>query len=114
MLRVLDTAVKGYADLLKQSAGNRDAAYNYEYFIRLRDSMSTTPAGRPPQQAPGSQARTGLVMSGDLPEGRTVHGRPGIFPPEAQTNIKMHIPISPEERKAGSDAGAGKPRARKG
>jgi hypothetical protein len=111
MLRLLDAAVKSYADLLKQSPGDRETAYNYEYFIRQRDAVSSS---RPVQLAPAADSRAGLVMAGDLPEGRTVHGAPGLLPPEAQTDIKIHVPISPEERKAGSDAGAGKPKIRKG
>ena len=38
MLRRLDTAVKRYAELLKKDPKNVDAAYNYEYLVRLRET----------------------------------------------------------------------------
>ena len=48
-------------------------------------------------------------MAGDLPEGRTVHGDPGAPPPNTDmTQFKMHIPVRPDERQGGSDAGQGK------
>jgi hypothetical protein len=54
-------------------------------------------------------------MAGDLPEGRTVHGDPGAPPPATDmTQFKMHIPIRPDERQGGSDAGQGKQKIRKG
>jgi hypothetical protein len=55
------------------------------------------------------------VMAGDLPEGRTVHGDPGAPPPNTDmTQFKMHIPVRPDERQGGSDAGQGKEKIRKG
>jgi hypothetical protein len=54
-------------------------------------------------------------MAGDLPDGRTVHGDPGAPPPNTDmSQFKMHIPIRPEERQGGSDAGQGKQKVRKG
>jgi hypothetical protein len=58
---------------------------------------------------------TGVVMAGDLPEGRTVHGEPGAPPPNTDmTQFKMHIPVRPDERQGGSDAGQGRQKVRKG
>jgi hypothetical protein len=119
MLRRLDAALKSYADLLKKSAGNADAAYNYEYIIRLRDTISKSrpvPPGKreDPARAPQKPA-PGVVMAGDLPDGRTLHGDPGAPPPNTDmSQFKMHIPIRPDERQGGSDAGQGKQKIRKG
>ena len=117
MLRRLDAAIKSYTELLKKDPGNADAAYNYEYMIRLRDTMSKTkpPSGKREDPARALQKLTGVVMAGDLPGGRTVHGDPGAPPPNTDmTQFKMHIPIRPDERQGGSDAGQGKQKVRKG
>ena len=119
MLRRLDASLKSYTDVLKKNPGSADAAYNYEFIIRLRDTVSKskpTPAGskrEDPNKA--IQKITGIQMAGDLPEGRTVHGDPGAPPPNTDmTQFKMHIPIRPDERQGGSDAGQGKEKIRKG
>ena len=86
--------------------------------VRLRDTISKS---RPPsatrRQDPAATVpkNPGFVMAGDLPEGRTVHGDPGAPPPSTDmTQFKMHIPIRPDERQGGSDAGQGKQKIRKG
>ena len=118
MLRRLDTAVKRYAELLKKDPNNVDAAYNYEYLVRLRETTSKAkpaPPGKREDPAHALQQLTGLVMAGDLPEGKTVHGDPGSPPPNTDmTQFKMHIPVRPDERQGGSDAGQGKEKIRKG
>jgi tetratricopeptide (TPR) repeat protein len=118
VLRRLDTAVKSYAELLKKAPNNVDAAYNYEYLVRLREATSKTkpvPPGKREDPAKLLKQLTGLVMAGDLPDGKTVHGDPGSPPPNTDmTQFKMHIPIRPDERQGGSDAGQGKVKVRKG
>jgi tetratricopeptide (TPR) repeat protein len=118
VLRRLDAAVKSYAELLKKAPDNVDAAYNYEYLVRLRETTSKTkpvPPGKREDPAKLLKQLTGLVMAGDLPEGKTVHGDPGSPPPNTDmTQFKMHIPIRPDERQGGSDAGQGKVKIRKG
>ena len=119
MLKRLDTALKTYTDVLKKNPGSADAAYNYEYIIRLRETVSKSkpaPAGQKREDPAKAIAKlTGIVMAGDLPEGRTVHGDPGNPPPGADmTQFKMHIPVRPDERQGGSDAGQGKQKVRKG
>ena len=119
LLRRLDASVKTYTDLLTRDPGNPDVAYNYEFLVRMRDTISKTrpaPARRrrstPVPIAPRAAAP---LMAGDLPAGRTVHGEPGAPPPETDmSQFKMHIPLRPEERKAGEDAGEGGQKARKG
>jgi hypothetical protein len=71
--------------------------------------------GKREDPARAIQKLTGVVMAGDLPEGRTVHGDPGAPPPNTDmTQFKMHIPVRPDERQGGSDAGQGKQKIRKG
>jgi hypothetical protein len=118
MLRRLDSTIKTYTELLKKNPGDVDAAYNYEYVVRLRDTASKAkpaPAGKKEDPAKVLQKLTGITMAGDLPEGHTVHGDPGSPPPNTDmTQFKMHIPIRPDERQGGSDAGQGKEKVRKG
>lgn len=117
MLRRLDGAIKGYTEVLKKAPDNANAAYNFEYVIRLRDTVSKTkPApGKREDPAKALPKPAGLVMAGDLPDGRTVHGDPGAPPPNTDmTQFKMHIPVRPDERQGGSDAGQGKQKVRKG
>jgi tetratricopeptide (TPR) repeat protein len=118
MLRRLDGALKTYTELLKRDPNNVDAAYNYELMVRLRDTASKAKPAPPSKRedpARALQKPTGFVMAGDLPEGRTVHGEPGAPPPNTDmTQFKMHIPVRPDERQGGSDAGQGQKKVRKG
>jgi hypothetical protein len=115
LLRRLDAGVKTYAELLAKDPGNADTAYNYEFLVRLRDTISKTrPTGRRTETVPLA-APAAPVMAGDLPEGRTIHGAPGAPPPDTDmSQFKMHIPIRPEEREENREAGEGGQKARKG
>jgi hypothetical protein len=117
-LRRIDAAIKSYIEILKKDPANADAAYNFEYLIRLRDTASKAkpaPPGKREDPAKAVQKITGVQMAGDLPDGRTVHGDPGAPPPNTDmTQFKMHIPVRPDERQGGSDAGQGKQKVRKG
>ena len=51
MLGELDRAINVYLQVLQNTAGNRDAAFNYEYLVRLRDEIAAggdVPSVRPP------------------------------------------------------------------
>ena len=120
LLRGLDVAARSYSDVLKKSPGLVDAAYNYEFVVKQRNALAKTRPARPgdltPAGMPYKPAAEGtLLMAGDLPEGPTVHGQPGAPPPSADmSQFKLHIPVRPEERKAGEEAGKGGPKQRKG
>ncbi len=116
----LDATIKSYTELLKKNPGDADAAYNFEYAVRLRDTISKAKP-QPPTSAKKEdpaklvQKLTGVTMAGDLPDGHTIHGDPGAPPPNTDmTQFKMHIPVRPDERQGGSDAGQGKEKIRKG
>src|SRR5262245_44245362 len=109
MLRRLEAAIKSYTDVLKKNPGDADAAYNFEYLVRLRDGLSKSRPAAPGKRDDAARVPpkpAGVVMTGDLPDGRTVHGDPGAPPPNTDmTQFKMHIPVRPDERQGGSDAG---------
>jgi len=109
-IRKLDTVVKNYAEVLKNSPSDADAAYNYEYAIRARDAMGKA---RPAPKQPA--ARTAANIEKDLPTGATLHGHPGGPPPKTDmAQFKIVIPKRGEERKDDPQAGKGGVKIRKG
>ncbi|HZT76886.1 MAG TPA: hypothetical protein VFA27_09525 [Vicinamibacterales bacterium] len=114
-LRKLDTVVKNYGDVLRNSPGHVDAAYNYEYAIRVRDMLAKakpTPAAKNAKAQPKPAA---AEVAGDLPAGPTLHGRPGGPPPATDmAQFKIVIPKRGEERKENPEAGKGGVKVRKG
>jgi hypothetical protein len=108
-LRRLDAVVKNYAEVLKNGQA-ADAAYNYEYAIRVRDALAKA---RP--TAKMAAARAADDGDSDLPAGPTLHGRAGG--PPAKTDMaqfKIVIPKRGEERKDDPQAGKGGTKVRKG
>jgi hypothetical protein len=128
-VRRLDNVVKSYGEVLRAEAAacadagtartpdcqarTMDAAYNFEYAIRARETMARA---RPPA-APKNTARTQAKanVDDDLPAGPTLHGHPGGPPPAVEMNqFKIVIPKRGEERKDAPDAGKGGQKIRKG
>ena len=110
-VRRLDTVVKTYADVLRNGGGQADAAYNYELAVRARDALAKPRAGAP-KAAPKPQT---TVEDAELPEGPTLHGKPGGPPPAVNMNqFKIVIPKRGEERNDAPDAGKGGTKIRKG
>jgi len=113
-LRKLDTVVKSYADVLRNSPGHMDAAYNYEYAIRVRDALAKA------KPAPAGKTAKATLKAvdealGDLPAGTTLHGKPGGPPPATDmAQFKIVIPKRGEERKDNPEAGKGGLKVRKG
>jgi hypothetical protein len=108
-LRKLDGVVKNYADVLRTSPGEPDAAYNYEYAVRVRDSLQRARAATRPAAA------TKAPEPGELPSGPTLHGHSGGPPPKSDmSQFKIVIPKRGEERKDDPQAGKGGTKVRKG
>lgn len=96
----LDAIAKRYADILRTEPGNADAAYNYEYVLRLRRA-----ALQARQTIPGLEGSAGL----------TVHGVAGAPPPESDAKkFKMIVPMMPDERQEAEEAGRSGRKIRKG
>lgn len=105
----LDGVLQAYASALKASPRDVDAAYNYEYVARLRDQVARSPGKVKLLQAPAAS------MAGDLPAGPTIHGRPGMPPPEAKMeDIEILAPLEYGDREAQPEATPGGRRERKG
>jgi hypothetical protein len=109
-VRRLDAVVKTYAEVLKRNDLAQDAAYNYEYAVRVRDTLAKA---RTTKAAPAP--KTAENVDSDLPVGPTLHGHPGG--PPAKTDMaqfKIVIPKRGEERKDDPQAGKGNVKIRKG
>jgi len=101
----LDPALRIYTTVLKKSPGHVDAAYNYEFVVRLRNALARIKASEAPKGAAGS--------SDEPPP--SVHGEKGDPPantPPDQFNII--VPLKPDERGELLKAGTSGPRQRKG
>jgi hypothetical protein len=97
----LDAIAKRYADVLRDHPENEDAAYNYEFVLRLRTAVAA--ARR--EIAPLDLDSTGL----------TVHGHAGGPPEGTDTKkFKMIVPMRPDERMEAEQAGRGAQKIRKG
>ena len=97
----MDTLVKQYAEILRENPNNTEAAFNYEYIVRLRSVLAARKLPVPPFNARGN--------------GLTVHGFPGAPPEEADMKkFKMIVPMRPDERLEAEKAGKGTTKVRKG
>jgi hypothetical protein len=97
-LQALDAGINAYFAVLKNAKRHEDAAYNYEYLVRLRADIDK--GRRKPELARADP-------NGPL-------GRPGMVPQESSTgNFKIYIPLDSQELKAGQ-AGKALPKGRKG
>ena len=97
----LDSIAKRYADILRTQPGNEDAAYNYEFVLRLRRA-----ATQAKKNIPGLDPAAG---------GITVHGVPGAPPPDSDAKkFKMIVPMMPDERQEAEEAGRAGRKVRKG
>ncbi|HEX2443551.1 MAG TPA: hypothetical protein VHJ77_06360 [Vicinamibacterales bacterium] len=96
----LDAVIKQYAGVLRDHAGHRDAAYNYEFVVRYRAAIATRQQAVPPEP--------------DRPD-LTVHGRAGAPPDTSELKkFKVIVPMRPEERREAEEAGQRGRRIRKG
>jgi len=107
----LDAVVQAYADVLRKDPDLLDAAFNYEYVVKLRDRV----AKGPQKNAKDTKKPAAPDVSVDLPTGPTVHGRPG-GPPEGESmsDFKTVTPMRYDEREEQMDPGRGQKIQRKG
>jgi len=96
----LDAIAKRYADILRTDPGNEDAAYNFEFVLRLRTLLT-----RARQNLPSTTPAATL----------TVHGFAGAPPQESDMKkFKMIVPMMPDERQEAEEAGRSGQKIRKG
>jgi hypothetical protein len=97
-IAALDGAISAYASVLRNAPRHDDAAYNYEYLVKLRADLNKGRRKMPPLEA-------------NSPDGRR-----GGTPPEADTaQHKVYVPLDSEEIDKNSDkAGKQAPMRKKG
>ena len=97
----LDAVVKSYADILREEPDNAEAAFNYEYVVRLRAVLAARQQTIAPFDATAS--------------GNTLHGFEGAPPEDSDMKkFKMIVPMRPDERLEAEKAGKGGTSVRKG
>jgi len=97
----LDTIAKKYGDVIRAEPNNEDAAYNYEFVLRLRSMVAT--------------AKQPLMPTDPMSAGLSVHGVPGAPPEESDAKkFKMIVPMLPDERQEAEEAGRAGRKVRKG
>jgi hypothetical protein len=103
-LQALDAGIAAQLAVLKSSARNEDAAFNYEYLLRLRAAAAVKPDAGLGTGEPGTE--------------RTTHGQPGGAPRQSDpSDFKIHIPLEAKEfeyEAQGQQAGKAAVRERRG
>lgn len=97
----MDSLIKQYAEILREDPSNSEAAFNYEYIVRLRQVIAARKSPVAPFDA--------------MDQGLTIHGFAGA-PPEASDmkKFKMIVPMRPDERMEAEKAGKGTTKVKKG
>ena len=107
----LDRPLQAYAGVLKNGGFNRDAAYNFEFVARLRDSSERAKSQISRQPPPRPRTRP----DDDLPAGPTIHGTRGTHPPGTKgEEFEVLTPMDYGEREAQPEATPGRRLPRKG
>lgn len=97
-LDALDAAIAGYLTVLKNAPGQNDAAYNYEYLVRLRAEVEKA------RRFPGDAASTPDEGSPT----KSPAGEPGGQPAAKEApQFKIYIPLESNERDQGLAGKAG-------
>lgn len=96
-LDALNLGIGAYATVLRNSSRHDDAAFNFEYLVRLRDDVEK---GR---KRPAAQAEDPLGAGGHF---ESEH--------DDTSNFKTYVPLEKQERKQDGEAGKAAPKPRKG
>jgi hypothetical protein len=99
MIRALEESASSYLTVLKNSEFREDAAFNYEYIIRLKEELARSRRPPPPseEKADGDMGQSGAPAETTSQEG-----------------FEIYIPLESQERPAGGDAGKAPEKGRKG
>ena len=99
-IAALDQGIAAYVAVLKNAPRNEDAAFNFEYLVRLRDEVDKG------KRKPGPQD---MVLKG--PDGAA--GAPPQID-SSMSDFKIYIPLESQERQDQGLAGKAAPGKRKG
>jgi hypothetical protein len=100
-MKALEEAASGYLTVLKNNTWHSEAAYNYEYIIRLRDELAK---GKQPPQPPKDQSEESDNGESGAPS-----------PATSSKGFQIYIPLEQGEKNpSGGEAGKAAPKERKG
>jgi hypothetical protein len=103
LVRSLDGIIKSYAEVLKAGGGGEDAAYNFEFLVRQRDTIARARGPVAPPKAVTTAAPA------------SIPGHQGAPPKGVDTsNFRIIIPKQTEERDQELKPGTGEVKRRKG
>jgi hypothetical protein len=104
VMQAIDAGIAAQLAVLKNSSRNEDAAFNYEYLLKLRAAVALKPNVGQASDEEGTE--------------KTTHGQPGGAPRQSDpTDFKIHIPLEAKEfenQAEGQQAGKAAVRERKG
>ncbi len=108
LVRTFDGIIKSYAEVLKKEGAPEDAAYNYEFLVRQRDTVA-----RNTDSARGKAAAAKVVAPAtDQP---SIHGHQGAPPKTTDaSSFRIIIPRQTDERDEELKPGTGDVKKRKG
>jgi hypothetical protein len=100
-MKALEEAASGYLTVLKNNIWHTDAAYNYEYIVRLRDELAK---GKQPPQPPKDQSEESDNGESGAPS-----------PATSSKGFQIYIPLEQGEKNpSGGEAGKAAAKERKG
>lgn len=99
LIEALNAGINGYLVVLKNSTRREDAAFNYEYLVRLREDIEK---GRRKQDPGGGELESPLGSAATLEKSAS-----------DMKNFKTYVPLTPNELDK-ADSGKGQPIKRKG
>jgi hypothetical protein len=100
-MKALEEAASGYLTVLKNNTWHAEAAYNYEYIVRLRDELAK---GKQPPQPPKDQSEESDNGESGAPS-----------PATSSKGFQIYIPLEQGEKNpSGGEAGKAAPKERKG
>jgi hypothetical protein len=100
-MKSLEEAASGYLTVLKNNTWHTDAAYNYEYIVRLRDELAK---GKQPPQPPKDQSEESDNGESGAPS-----------PATSSKGFQIYIPLEQGEKNpSGGEAGKAAAKERKG
>jgi hypothetical protein len=109
----LDVLLQSYSSVLKSDRFVPDAAYNYEFVARLRET--TGRGGKTSTAGSARAANPPEPRAVDLPTGPTLHGRPGGPPPGTKgEEFEIITPMEFGDRESQPEPNAGGRPLRKG
>lgn len=116
----LERAINNYLQTVKDDPEHFDAAFNYEYLLKLRDDVAKGKRPLPLSKQDQKGQAKGQKPDGseNQPDsGQGMHGKEGaLVKDNVETKIKIHVPLESDEAKdpGGKEAGKGDAQRKKG